>query len=65
MIRRHRHRFGVEPICAVLTQHGVTIAPSGCYAAKSRPPSRRALSDAALAEIIEATFWDRTKGRGV
>jgi putative transposase len=28
-------------------------------------PSRRALSDAALEEIIEATFFDRDKGRGV
>ncbi|MBN9801076.1 IS3 family transposase [Pseudonocardia sp. UM4_GMWB1] len=64
-IDAHRDRFGVEPICAVLTQHGATIAPSGYYAAKTRPPSRRALSDAALAETIEATFWDRTKGRGV
>jgi putative transposase len=35
------------------------------YAAKKRPPSRRSLADAALAETIEATFWDREKGRGV
>ena len=25
----HRARFGVEPICRVLTEHGVPIAPSG------------------------------------
>jgi len=24
----HRDRFGVEPICRVLTEHGVKIAPS-------------------------------------
>lgn len=64
-IDAHRDRFGVEPICRVLSGHGVTIAPSGYYAAKARPPSRRALSDAALGETIEATFWDRAKGRGV
>jgi len=61
----HRHRFGVEPICAALRAEGITIAPSGYYAAKKRPPSRRSLADAALAETIEATFWDREKGRGV
>jgi putative transposase len=64
-IDAHRHRFGVEPICAALHAEGITIVPSGCYAAKKRPPSRRSLADAALAETIEATFWDREKGRGV
>lgn len=63
IIDAHRDRFGVEPICAVLAGHGVTIASSGYYAAKTtRPPSRRALSDAALAETIEATFWDPGEG---
>ncbi len=33
----HKARFGVEPICRVLTQHGVPIAPSGYYAAKEAP----------------------------
>jgi putative transposase len=64
-IDAHRHRFGVEPICAALHAEGITIVPSGCYAAKKRPPSRRSLADAALAETIEAKFWDREKGRGV
>jgi putative transposase len=41
----HRARFGVEPICRVLTQHDVKIAPSTYYAAKSRPPSARAVRD--------------------
>lgn len=26
----HRDRFGVEPICRVLSEHGVKIAPSDC-----------------------------------
>jgi putative transposase len=64
-IDRHKRRFGVEPICAALQAEGIAVAPSGYYAAKKRLPSRRALSDAALAETIEATFWDREKGRGV
>src|SRR5690606_12800166 len=35
----HRDRFGVEPICRVLTEHAVPIAPSGYYAFKTRPAS--------------------------
>jgi len=27
-IDAHRHRFGVDPICTVLTSYGVKIAPS-------------------------------------
>lgn len=38
-IDEHRDRFGgVEPISAVLTGHGVSIAASTYYAAKSRRP---------------------------
>lgn len=64
-IDQHKTRFGVEPICAALRAEGIAVAPSGYYAHKSRPPAPRSLSDAALAEVIEATFWDREKGRGV
>jgi putative transposase len=28
----YRDRFGVEPICAGLTENGITIAPSTYYA---------------------------------
>lgn len=36
-IDTHRDRFGVEPICTVLSEHGCTIAPSTYYArAKAR-----------------------------
>jgi len=44
-ITEHHVRFGVEPICRVLTQHGCKIAPSTYYAARNRPPSARALRD--------------------
>jgi putative transposase len=30
-ISEHEDRFGVEPICRVLTQHGCQIAPSTYY----------------------------------
>ena len=64
-IDAHRDRFGVEPICRVLRSHGLRIAPSSYRACKPRPRSTRLLRDAALAEIIEATFWNLAKGRGV
>lgn len=31
-IDTYRDRFGVEPICAVLSAHGMKIAPSTYYA---------------------------------
>ncbi len=45
----HKHQFGVEPICRELQ-----VAPSTYYAAKTRPPSNRSLTDAALTEVITA-----------
>ena len=55
----HRERvvegkpLGVEPICTVLKDAGVQIAPSSYYAAKTRPPSARAIRDAKLVEDIK------------
>ena len=56
----HKHEHGVEPICRVLTTHGIPITPSTYYAFRSRPASRRALTDAGLvrliAEVHQATY---------
>ena len=58
-IDAHRHdvvdgrQVGVEPICAVLKKAGVQIAPSSYYAAKTRPPSARAIRDAELVSDIK------------
>ena len=60
----HRHRFGVEPICAVLTEHGVGIAPSTYYAAKTRPPSARARRDGFLCEVIARVHRDNYDAYG-
>lgn len=52
-IDEHKGRFGVQPICRVLAEYGAQIAPSTYYAAKSRPPSARAVRDEQLkAEIM-------------
>ena len=53
-----RSRFGVEPICRVLTEHGVPIAPSTYYDAVTRPPSARALRDAQLKAAIARVHAD-------
>lgn len=53
-IDAHRDRIvegrplGVEPICEVLTESGVRIAPSTYYATRTRRPSARAVRDAEL-----------------
>jgi putative transposase len=47
-IDRHKHEFGVEPICRTLTVAGTQIAPSTYYAFHGRPPSRRAVRDEEL-----------------
>ena len=44
-IDEHRHMFGVEPICRVLREHGVGIAPNTYHVAKNREPSKRELRD--------------------
>jgi putative transposase len=64
-IDAHRSRFGVEPICRVLTEHRVPIAPSTYYAARTRPPSQRARRDAELLVQIERVHTARDRGRGV
>jgi putative transposase len=65
-IDAHRSRFGgVAPICRVLSQHGVRVAPRTYYAVKSRTPSKRCARDAELVELIRSVHADRAKGRGV
>ena len=51
-IDAHRHRFGVEPICRVLREHGLPIAPSSCYAQHHHQPCGRALRDGELVELM-------------
>jgi putative transposase len=52
-IDAHKPRFGVAPICRVLSEHGLKIAPSTYYDAKDRPASKRALRDEELrVEIV-------------
>lgn len=64
-IDQHREEFGVEPICTVLRQAGMPIAPSSYYAAKTRPPSARAVADGRRLEVIRQVHADNYGVYGV
>jgi putative transposase len=51
-VAEHRARFGVEPICRVLTEHGCPIAPSTYYHHLHKTPSARERRDAELMALI-------------
>jgi putative transposase len=58
-IDERREEFGVEPICEMLP-----IAPSTYYAARSRPPSARALRDERLAVEVRRAWNDSRRRYG-
>jgi putative transposase len=62
-ITAHRDRFGVAPICRALSAHGVPIAPRTYYAQVARPPSKRALWDTAVTEILSGIYEPDEAGR--
>ncbi len=51
-------RWGVEPICRVLTEHGVMIAPSTYYEWRDKLPSARDVRDQVLSVEIRRV-WDQ------
>jgi putative transposase len=58
-----KERFGVEPVCHVLSQFVCKIAPGTYYAAKKRPPSARTLRDEKIKEVLLAIWHDPDRGR--
>ena len=58
-------RWGVEPMCAVLCEHGVPISASTYYEWITKTPTRRQLRDAELIEIIAAQREDKRTGKFV
>jgi putative transposase len=51
-INDNKKRFGVEPICRVLTEHGCKIAPSTYYHNVNRQASKQKFRDAELIEKV-------------
>ena len=62
-IAEHRARFGVAPICRVFSGHGWKIAPRTYYAWQSRSPSKRALWDMTITEILAGYYEPDEDGR--
>ncbi len=58
-----KQRFGVEPVCHVLSQFVCKIAPGTYYATKARPPSARALRDEKVKEVLAAIWHDPERGQ--
>ena len=58
-------RWGVEPMCAVLSEHGVPISASTYYEWITKTPTRRQLRDTELVEIIAAQREDKRTGKFV
>lgn len=62
-IAEHKARFGVVPICRVLSEHGWAIAPRTFYAWLKRPPSKRALWDITITEVLAGYYEPDANGR--
>ena len=51
-IDAYHHRFGVEPICRVLSEHDIAISPGTYYARRAQPVSDSDRGDAHMANIV-------------
>ena len=64
-IDSHRESFGVEPICAVLAEAGIQIAPSTFYARTIAPLTDAEWADAYLANELVTLWRDNWRVYGV
>jgi putative transposase len=62
-IDEHREEFGVGPICRALAVHGVQIAPRTYWAHRSSGPSKRALWDTTITEILAGVYEPDERGK--
>ena len=62
-ITEHKARFGVASICRVLSAHGAKIAPRTYYAWAARAPSKRALWDTTITEVLSGYYAPDEHGR--
>jgi putative transposase len=58
-------RWGVEPMCAVLTEHGIPIAPATYYEWIDKQPTKAQVRDEQVSELIRAEREDPKTGRFV
>jgi putative transposase len=62
-IDTHREEFGVVPICRALAVHGVQIAPRTYWAHRATAPSKRALWDTTITEILAGYYEPGSDGK--
>jgi putative transposase len=62
-IDEHKERFGVAPVCRALSAHGIQIAPRTYWARRSAVPSKRALWDTVIAEVLAGIYEPDNNGR--
>ena len=60
-IDSQRERFGVEPVCAVLAEVGISIAPSTYYARSKTPLTDVELDEAYMANQLRS-LWQNNWG---
>lgn len=60
-IDEHKARFGIEPICAVLTEHGLQIAPSTYHQRRAHPVTAADLADAYAVDAL-VNLWRANRG---
>jgi putative transposase len=60
-IDSQRERFGVEPVCAVLAEAGISIAPSTYYARSKTPLTDVELHEAYMANQLRS-LWQNNWG---
>ena len=62
-IDEHREEFGVVPICRTLAVHGVQIGPRTYWAHRMAAPSKRALWDTTITEILAGYYEPDADGK--
>jgi putative transposase len=62
-IDEHKERFGVVPVCRALSAHGIQIAPRTYWARLASGPSKRALWDMTVTEILAGIYEPDAGGR--
>ncbi|MGH3627440.1 MAG: IS3 family transposase [Sciscionella sp.] len=62
-IDTYKHTYGVAPICRALVVHGVQIAPRTYWAHRASAPSKRALWDTTITEILAGYYGPDAEGK--
>jgi hypothetical protein len=62
-IDEHKDAYGVAPICRALAVHDVQLAPRTYWAHRASAPSKRALWDTTITEILAGVYEPDAEGK--